>query len=190
MTCDLPRVSLRPCHLVGHTDITQYTWDHHNWLVKVEHRAGCAAAVDQILAEETVDGGTDDLIQWALADYLNTTRDIAKYDPGTDMTTVVNPLVYDTFGRHLSRRRKPAVRPGMTWSGAPSRRRKPAVAMGHGVARVSPRADARGSQSTSGTARPFDPDTGLQDNLNRCVNTSCVPGSLKRWPRAGWLLLE
>ncbi|NLH74750.1 MAG: hypothetical protein GX456_17005, partial [Verrucomicrobia bacterium] len=135
----------------GDTDITEYTWDHRNRLVKVEHRAGYAAAVDKvveyfydhenrlvrrrmdgdgdgdyeqkrvfaydgnqivldfqhtgagdaaasdlrwrylwgpavdrILAEEEVDGGTDDLVQWTLTDHLNTVRDIAKYDPLTD----------------------------------------------------------------------------------------------------------
>jgi len=59
-------------------------------------------AVDQILAEEEVDGGTADLVQWTLTDHLNTVRDIAKYDPGTDTTTVVNHLVYDAFGRVTS----------------------------------------------------------------------------------------
>ncbi|ASV76677.1 hypothetical protein THTE_4076 [Thermogutta terrifontis] len=59
-------------------------------------------AVDQILAEEAVDGGTPDLVQWTLTDHLNTVRDIAKYDPGSDMTTVVNHLIYDAFGRVTS----------------------------------------------------------------------------------------
>jgi len=59
-------------------------------------------AVDQILAEEAVDGGTPDLVQWTLTDHLNTVREIAKYDPGSDMTTVVNHLIYDAFGRVMS----------------------------------------------------------------------------------------
>jgi len=134
----------------GDTDITQYTWDHRNRLVKVEHRASYAAAVDkvveyaydyenrwvrkrldadgdghtdqrrlfvyddnqivmdfwransgdlqighlrerylwgpavdQILAEEEVDGRTADLVAWTLTDDLNTVRDTAKYDPQT-----------------------------------------------------------------------------------------------------------
>ena len=33
----------------GDTDITQYTWDHRNRLVKVEHRASYAAAVDRVI---------------------------------------------------------------------------------------------------------------------------------------------
>lgn len=43
---------------------------------------------------------------------LNDVREIARYDPGTEMTTVVNHRVYGAFGRNPSRRRKPAVR---TW---------------------------------------------------------------------------
>jgi len=56
-------------------------------------------AVDQILAEENVDNGADETVQWTLTDHLNTVRDIAKYDPGSDMTTVVNHLIYDVFRR-------------------------------------------------------------------------------------------
>ena len=59
-------------------------------------------AVDQILAEENVDNGADETVQWTLTDHLNTVRDIAKYDPGSDMTTVVNHLIYDAFGRVTS----------------------------------------------------------------------------------------
>jgi len=33
----------------GGGDITQYTWDHRNRLVKVEHRPGYAAAVDKVV---------------------------------------------------------------------------------------------------------------------------------------------
>ncbi len=182
----------------GDTDITQYTWDHRNRLVKVEHRLGYAAAVDkvveyfydyqnrwvrkaldsdgdghldgrrifiydgnqivmdfrransqdmqighlrqrylwgpavdQVLAEEAVDGGTDDLVQWTLTDHLNTVRDIARFDPQTGATTVVNHLVYDAFGK-VTAETNPAVDSLFLF-----------------------------------TARPFDPDTQLQNNLNR-----------------------
>ena len=57
---------------------------------------------DQILPEENVDNGADETVQWTLTDHLNTVRDIAKYDPGSDMTTVVNHLIYDAFGRGTS----------------------------------------------------------------------------------------
>jgi|GEM_PF-2472096 len=88
-------------------------------------------AVDQILAEEAVDGGTPDLVQWTLTDHLNTVRDIANYDSGSDMTTVVNHLIYDAFGRVTSES-NPAVDSLFLF-----------------------------------TARPFDSDTQLQNNLNR-----------------------
>jgi hypothetical protein len=39
--------------------------------------------VDQILADEAVDGGTADLVQWTLTDHLNTVRDIASIEPKT-----------------------------------------------------------------------------------------------------------
>ncbi|WP_460185654.1 RHS repeat domain-containing protein [Thermopirellula anaerolimosa] len=87
--------------------------------------------MDQILAEEAVDGGTPDLVQWTLTDHLNTVRDIAKYDPGSEMTTVVNHLIYDAFGRMTSES-NPAVDSLFLF-----------------------------------TARPFDQDTQLQNNLNR-----------------------
>ena len=58
--------------------------------------------MDQILAEENVDNGADETVQWTLTDHLNTVRDIAKYDPGSDMTTVVNHLIYDAFGKVTS----------------------------------------------------------------------------------------
>ncbi|GAB6184548.1 RHS repeat domain-containing protein [Thermopirellula anaerolimosa] len=87
--------------------------------------------MDQILAEEEVDGGTPDLVAWTLADHLNTVRDIAKYDPQTDTTTVVNHLVYDAFG-NITSESNPAVDSLFLF-----------------------------------TARPFDLDTGLQNNLNR-----------------------
>ena len=59
-------------------------------------------AVDQILAEEAVNGGADETVQWTLTDHLNTVRDIAKYDSQTDTTAVVNHLVCDAFGRVTS----------------------------------------------------------------------------------------
>ncbi|MBC7351271.1 MAG: hypothetical protein H5U08_02850 [Thermogutta sp.] len=54
------------------------------------------------MAEENVDNGADETVQWTLTDHLNTVRDIAKYDPGSNMTTVVNHLIYDAFGKVTS----------------------------------------------------------------------------------------
>ncbi len=88
-------------------------------------------AVDELLAEETVDNrGAEDVL-WALVDHQNTVRDLAQYNPGTDATTVVNHLKYDAFG-NVTAESNPAV-----------------DALFHY------------------TARPFDSDTGLQNNLNR-----------------------
>ncbi|GAB6188226.1 RHS repeat domain-containing protein [Thermopirellula anaerolimosa] len=78
-----------------------------------------------------IDIGTADLVAWTLTDHLNTVRDIAKYDPQTGTTTVVNHLVYDAFGRVTSES-NPAVDSLFLF-----------------------------------TARPFDADTGLQNNLHR-----------------------
>jgi RHS repeat-associated protein len=93
-------------------------------------------AVDQILAEEDVDGGTPELVKWTLTDHLNTVRDIARYDSQTDTTTVVNHLVYDAYGNVTSETNS-AVESLFLF-----------------------------------TARPFDPDTGLQNNLNRWYDPS------------------
>jgi len=76
------------------------------------------------------------LVQWTLTDHLNTVRDIAKYNPQTGATTVVNHLAYDAFGRVTSES-NPAVDSLFLF-----------------------------------TARPFDADTGLQNNLNRWYDAS------------------
>jgi hypothetical protein len=39
--------------------------------------------VDQILAEENVDNGTDETVQWTLTDHLKTVRDIASIEAKT-----------------------------------------------------------------------------------------------------------
>ncbi|MCR4415718.1 MAG: RHS repeat-associated core domain-containing protein, partial [Thermoguttaceae bacterium] len=83
-----------------------------------------------------VDGGTADLVAWTLTDHLNMVRDIARFDPQTGATTVVNHLVYDAFGRVTSES-NPAVDSLFLF-----------------------------------TARPFDEDTQLQNNLNRWYDAS------------------
>ncbi|MGB4728545.1 MAG: RHS repeat-associated core domain-containing protein, partial [Thermogutta sp.] len=72
----------------------------------------------QSLAEEAVNGGTDESVQWTLTDHLNTVRDIAKYNSQTDMTTVVNHLVYDAFGKVTSET-NPAVDSLFLFTGRP-----------------------------------------------------------------------
>jgi len=82
-------------------------------------------------AEETVDTRPADVLACILTDHLNTVRDIAKYDPLTDTTTMVNHLVYDAFG-NVASESNPAVDSLFLF-----------------------------------TARPFDQDSRLQNNLNR-----------------------
>ena len=65
-------------------------------------------AVDQLFSDEQVhyDGGqgdflTDDLF-WALTDQLNSVRDLAAYNAGTDETTIALHRVFDAFGNDTS----------------------------------------------------------------------------------------
>jgi len=64
----------------------------------LSHRYLWGQAVDQILADETVDDGGAEDVLWALTDHLNTVRDLASYNAGTDETTIANHRVYDAFG--------------------------------------------------------------------------------------------
>jgi YD repeat-containing protein len=54
---------------------------------------------DEILSDEQVAGGTSTAVTWSLADNLGSVRDLVQYIPGTNTTTVVNHVVYDTFGQ-------------------------------------------------------------------------------------------
>ena len=72
-------------------------------------------AVDQLFADEQVhyDGGqgdfvTDDLF-WALTDQLNSVRDLAAYNAGTDETTIALHRVFDAFGNETSATGAPRV---------------------------------------------------------------------------------
>ena len=51
-------------------------------------------AIDQVFASESATGE----VLWSLTDHQGTVRDVAKYNSGTDTTTVVNHLKYDSFG--------------------------------------------------------------------------------------------
>jgi RHS repeat-associated protein len=59
--------------------------------------------VDRLLSDEklTAPDQPGD-VYWALGDNLNTIRDIARYDPQTDTTTIVNHRVFDAFGNITS----------------------------------------------------------------------------------------
>jgi RHS repeat-associated protein len=62
-----------------------------------------APVVDLLLSDEKLTGpSTPGDIYWTLGDNLNTVRDIARYNPSTDTTTIVNHRVYDAFGKLTS----------------------------------------------------------------------------------------
>ncbi len=64
----------------------------------LSHRYLWGDAVDQLLADETVDdGGTEDVL-WPLTDWQGTVRDLAAYDTSTDTTSIANHKVYDAYG--------------------------------------------------------------------------------------------
>ncbi len=66
------------------------------------HRYLWGQAVDQILADEIVDGGGAEDVLWPLTDHQNTVRDLAVYDEVLDETSVANHIAYDAFGNVLS----------------------------------------------------------------------------------------
>ena len=68
-----------------------------------------APAVDLLLSDEKLTSpSTPGDIYWALGDNLNTVRDIAHYNSGTDTTSIVNHRVYDAYGK-LTSETNPAV---------------------------------------------------------------------------------
>ncbi len=100
------------------------------------HRYLWGNAVDQLLADETVDDGSEDDVAYVLADHLNSVRDLVVYDPITGTVSVVKHVMFDAFGNVTS-------------------------------------------DSATGvltlfryTARPFDVDAELQNNLNRWYDLS------------------
>jgi RHS repeat-associated protein len=92
--------------------------------------------VDELLADELVDDGTEDDNRWALTDHLNSVRDLVAYNPVTGTVSVVKHVAYDAFG-NVTSDSATAVKSLFLY-----------------------------------TARPFDPDTDLQNNLNRWYNLS------------------
>ena len=64
----------------------------------LSHRYLWGNAVDQLLADETVDDGGAEDVLWPLTDNLGTVRDLATYDDATDTTTIANHKAYDAFG--------------------------------------------------------------------------------------------
>ncbi len=100
---------------------------------------GEGGGLSQVSSDET---GTVPLaapgnVVWPLTDNLGTVRDLAQYNPTTQSTTVVAHRVYSAYGQLISQTN-------------PSNLRAAAVDCLFGF-----------------TGRPFDPATGLQNNLNR-----------------------
>ncbi len=95
-------------------------------------------AVDQVLADEHVTNPqSTGNVVWPLADNLGTVRDLAVFNAATGLTTIVAHRVYSAYGQLISQTN-------------PSNLRAAAVDCLFGF-----------------TGRPFDPATGLQNNLNR-----------------------
>jgi hypothetical protein len=116
------------------------------------HRYLWGKAVDQILADETVDDGGAEDVLWTLGDHLNTVRDLAAYDVQNDQTAIANHRVFDAFGS-LTSEIDPAT-------GNP--------ASVHCLLAF--------------TGKPFDTDTSLQYNINRWFRrsgTECLTYGLK-----------
>ena len=64
----------------------------------LSHRYLWGDQVDQLFADENALGE----VVWPLADHLNTARDLASYDAGTDTTTIENHRTFDSFGELTS----------------------------------------------------------------------------------------
>ena len=82
------------------------------------HRYLWGPAVDQVLADETVDDGGSEDVLWPLSDHLHTVRDLATYDSGTDTTTIANHIIYDAYGA-LTSQTAPAVDHLFGYTGRP-----------------------------------------------------------------------
>jgi RHS repeat-associated protein len=84
----------------------------------VMHRYLWGPAVDQILADEQLQAdGTSDML-WPLTDHLGTVRDLARYNPASGQTTIVNHITYDAFGR-MTGQSDPAVTTLFAFTGRP-----------------------------------------------------------------------
>ena len=72
-------------------------------VANLSHRYLWGPAVDQILADEQVTSpSSPGTVVWPLTDNLGTVRDLATYNAATGTTTVVNHIVYDSFGNVVS----------------------------------------------------------------------------------------
>lgn len=63
-------------------------------LPTLDSRLLYGSAIDQVFATESATGD----VLWALSDHQGTVRDWAAHDSGTDTTSVINHLAYDSYG--------------------------------------------------------------------------------------------
>ena len=111
----------------------------------LSHRYLWGTATDQALADEQISSpSTAGETLWLLGDHLNSVRDAVTYDAATDTTTIRIHRVYDAFGNLTSEQLRDSSNTTVT-AGQPGALR----------------------ELLAYTARPFDLDTSLQNNLNR-----------------------
>jgi RHS repeat-associated protein len=68
----------------------------------VSHRYLWGPAVDQLLADETVDDGGEEDVLWAFTDWQGSVRHLASYNAATDTTTIENEKFFDAYGNVTS----------------------------------------------------------------------------------------
>ena len=73
-----------------------------NTAADLSHRYLWGPAVDQLLADETVDDGGPEDILWPLTDWQGSVRHLASYNAATNTTTIENEKFYDAYGNVTS----------------------------------------------------------------------------------------
>ncbi|MFO1065395.1 MAG: RHS repeat-associated core domain-containing protein [Pirellulales bacterium] len=66
---------------------------------KVVNRYLHGAAVDEVLAEDTISASGDVDTLWTLGDHQGSIRDLVRFNETTSSATVVDHIMYDAFGR-------------------------------------------------------------------------------------------
>ncbi len=68
----------------------------------LSHRYLWGPAVDQLLADETVDNGGPEDVLWPLTDWQGSVRHLVEYDESTSTTSIENEKFYDAYGNVTS----------------------------------------------------------------------------------------
>ena len=99
----------------------QYVYDGNHLLLQfdgtgnLEHRYLHGPLVDQVLADERVLSAGNE-VDWLLADAQGTIRDVARYDAVLGTTSIVDHLLYDSFGQ-LADQSDPLAEPMFQYTG-------------------------------------------------------------------------